>query len=326
MQTRTIDCVCGGVAVDVEQCKDMQPLPVEETCEETFVNCKWKWSRWTLCSMDCGGGGNTTRISQCICDSHDSPVSDDHCDINLHFGRETVSCNQFSCGEVQAFNKLYWISIDDSLNWPIQNTKFNCSLGYDTEESPLGRTYSEVLTDPYSSTHKHFEWFFLAKEYITAQLNIANGVKFSSEALQVITEAGQVLERCEGFPEDEIPLIFGLKEKLGRLNNNIGGLSNVDSQVAMMVGTTGRDNDNDNDVMKSPRHIMIMAIAVPVAAVVLIALAFGLTIYYVREKTVISIEEFESEDDDATNDGHKPVEMVPLGYQVNFYEPEEVLQ
>jgi len=267
-------------------------LPLVQDCE-VYENCYWKWSRWAACSQLCGGG-NTTRVPQCFCDAFLTPVPDDKCDINLFYGRETVPCNEFKCGSTPALNKLYWISKDETTHWPIENRTFNCSQGYDTDaDSPMGKTYSQVLSDPYPASHKHFEWYFLAKEWITAQLNIVNGVVFSPEEMDVINTVSVLLEYCKGFTDDQEPLIYALKEKLGRMNNNIGGLSNVDDEVALRTnGRTMRDDASLN------RMTFILAIAVPLVAVVIIAVALGLTIYYVRDKTTVAKEEFESEDEE----------------------------
>jgi len=60
-----------------------------------------------------------------------------------------------------------------------------------------------------------------------------------------------------------------------------------------------------------------LAIAVPVAAVMIIAFALGLTVYYVRDRTTVAKEEFESEDDEPLQNtlimtDSKPVDVMPL--------------
>jgi len=294
-QNRTVRCVCAGVTADEKECVNFQVLPLIQDCEvEMYENCYWKWSRWTACSGVCGGG-NTTRVPQCYCDAFTTPVPDEKCDINLFFGRETVPCNDFACGSVPALNKLYWISKDETTTWPIENKTFNCTQGYDDgSDSPMGKTYSQVLSDPYPASHQHYEWYFLAKEWITAELNMANGVVFSPEAMQVINTVSGLLENCKGFSEEQVPLVYALKEKLGRLNNNIGGLSNVDAEISLMTG----ENNVENPESSLSRMSFILAIAVPLAAVVITAIALALTIYYVRDKTTVAKEEFESEDEE----------------------------
>jgi hypothetical protein len=314
-QNRTVSCVCAGVTADDKNCVDFQVLPLIQDCVE-YKNCFWKWSRWTACSEVCDGG-NTTRVQQCFCDEIMTPVPDDKCDADYLFGRETVPCNEFTCKETPALNKLYWISKDETTTWPIENKTFNCSQGYDDDEdSPAGKTYSQVLSDPYPATHKHYEWYFLAKEWICAQLNLANGVVFSPAAMEVIDKAGALLENCAGFSEEQVPTVYALKEKLGRLNNNIGGLENVDEQVSLM--SSGHDDVEDPESSLS-RMTFILAIAVPLAAVVITAIALALTIYYVRDKTTVAKEEFESEDEeeplqnttgnDVRTDNQVPLEM-----------------
>jgi len=293
-QNRTVSCVCAGVAADEKKCVAFQVLPLVQDCE-VYENCYWKWSRWAACSQLCGGG-NTTRVPQCFCDAFLTPVPDDKCEINLFYGRETVPCNEFKCGSTPALNKLYWISKDETTHWPIENRTFNCSQGYDTDaDSPMGKTYSQVLSDPYPASHKHYEWYFLAKEWITAELNMANEVVFSPVEMDVINTAGALLEDCKGFSEEQIPTVYALKEKLGRLNNNIGGLSNVDDEISLMTGGTSAEEIVDPSLS---RMSFILAIAVPLAAVVITAVALALTIYYVRDKTTVAKEEFESEDEE----------------------------
>jgi len=253
--------------------------------------------------------GNITRTPQCFCD--DKSVSIDFCKKQLFFGRETVPCNQFACGDVPALNKLYWMTREAAIDWTIEDNVFNCSLGDDPEDSPKGKTYSKILTDPYPSSHKYYQWYYLAKEWITAQLNIANGVKFPQDALQVIKVVGHLLEDCAGYVEDD-PKLYSLKEKLGRLNNNIGGLSNVDAQSGMMM-----PGNNDLGGERNSRLTFILAIGVPIAAVMIIAFALGLTVYYVRDKTTVAKEEFESEDDEPLQNSlimseSKPVDVMPL--------------
>jgi len=295
-QNRTVSCVCSGVIADDKECAKFQELPLIQDCVvENYDNCYWKWSRWTACSVVCGGG-NTTRVPQCYCDEVMTPVADDKCDVHFFFGRESVPCNEFECGDVPALNKLYWISKDETTTWPIENKTFNCSAGYDADEdSPMGKTYSQVLSDPYPATHLHYEWYFLAKEWITAELNMANGVVFSPEAMEVINTVSGLLENCAGFSEEQVPVVYALKEKLGRLNNNIGGLSNVDAEISLM--TSGR-NTEDNNTDSLSRMTFILAIAVPLAAVLITAVALALTIFYVRDKTTVAKEEFESEDEE----------------------------
>jgi hypothetical protein len=302
--------------VDVQKCGQIPLLAEEQECKVLVQTCLFKWSKWSVCTAECGGG-NITRMPECFCDGQTESVSNDFCNMQEYFGRETVPCNQFACGDVPALNKLYWMSREASIHWPIEDNVFNCSLGEDPEDSPKGKTYSEILADPYPSSHKCYLWYYLAKEWIAAQLNIANGVKYTVEALQVIKEVGALLEKCQGYTEED-PMLYSLKEKLGRLNNNIGGLSNVDAQTVMMMA--GKYDDLENSGERNSRFTFILAIAVPVAAVMIIAFALGLTVYYVRDKTTVAKEEFESEDDEPLQNSlimseSKPVDVMPLEEQ-----------
>jgi hypothetical protein len=231
------------------------------------------------------------------------------CDVNFYFGREVVSCNEYECGNVPALNKLYWASSDPE-DWPVVNDKFNCSKGYNPKDSPKGLTYYEVLADPQPSSHLNSIWYFLAKEWIASKLNLANGAQFSIDAIKLIIEAGELLENCEVFSDEEIPKIYALKEKLGRINNNIGGLQNVDSEMNLML--TGRNNGNGEEAANT-RLTFILAIAVPLVAVLIVAIALGFTIYYVREKTAVANDKFESEDEEEPlQHMGRPTDQVPL--------------
>jgi len=283
---------------------------VKQDCE-----CKWIWTRWSKCTAECGGG-NTTRIPECNCNGE--LTENKKCDVNYYYGRETVGCNEYKCGNIPALNKLYWMSETDTNSWPMENSKFNCSLGEDPEDSPKGKTYYEVLSEPRPSTHKNAAWYSLAKEWITALLNIANGAQFPSDGVKVVIEVGKMLEQCGGFSDGQLPEIYASKEKLGRLNNNIGGLQNVDDQMTLMRGNENLDSD-----ARSSRLTFILAIAVPLGAVLLVAVALAFTIYYVRQKTSVAAKDkFESEDEEEplqTTDGNPtaqteqvPLEMEPL--------------
>jgi len=287
----------------MSQCNSTAPVLVQ-SCE-----CKWRWSKWSKCTVECDGG-NTTRVPMCFCNNQ--LTDDSKCDPSYNFGTEVVPCNEYECGEVPALNKLYWITVDVN-NWPIPDFVFNCTQGNDPADSPMGQTYYQVLSDPNPASHLHPEWYYLAKEWITAELNFANGVNFPPEGIQVINTVKNLLQNCAGWPADQIPMIYSLKEKLGRLNNNIGGLQNVDSQLAMMNGNNGNDSNADTS-----RLTFILAIVVPLVAVLIVAVALGLTIYYVREKTAVANDKFESEDEEEplhTNtgtEGNKQDNAVPL--------------
>jgi len=282
-QSRTVNCLCDGVSSDLTKCNRTLPVTLQ-ACE-----CRWKWSKWSKCTAECGGG-NTTRVPQCFC--NDVFTDDAKCDVAFYFGRETVTCNEYYCGAVPALNKLYWIqsNVED---WPIDNAAFNCSKGFDPEDSPKDFTYYDILADPHPSSHLHPEWHLLAKEWITSSLNLANGVNFPLDAQKLILLVGDILEQCAGWPEEELPQIYTFKEKLGRLNNNIGGLDNVDSQLSFVLG-----GGNQNHGESESRITMILAIAIPLIALVIVAVAITLLVWYVSRKTEVVKEKFESEDED----------------------------
>jgi len=278
-----VTCLCDGIKSEMEKCNYTKPV-VQQDCE-----CKWRWARWSRCSSECGGG-NTTRIPECHCNNELS--QDSKCDNNFYFAREVVSCNEYDCGNVPALNKLYWSSTAPE-NWPIVNEKFNCSKGFDPEDSPKDLTYYDILADPHPSSHLHPEWHLLAKEWITSSLNLANGVNFPLDAQKLILLVGDILEQCTGWPEEELPQIYTFKEKLGRLNNNIGGLDNVDTQLSFVLG-----GGNQNHGESESRITIILAIAIPLIALLIVAVAITMLVWYVSRKTETVKEKFESEDED----------------------------
>jgi len=201
------------------------------------------------------------------------------------------------------------------VNWPIPNRQFNCTKSNDPTDSPKNLTYYDVLADPNAAAHKHPEWYYLAKEWITAILNFANGAKFPADGVQVMVTVGQLLEACGGYNTADLPMIYALKEKLGRLNNNIGGLGNVDSQLNLLM------NGNNGNGNRPESHLgLFLTIVVPVVAVLIVAVILGFTIYYVRAKTAVVHDKFESEDEEEPlqtivpygNMGTQQNESVPL--------------
>jgi hypothetical protein len=319
VQNRTVRCNCGDRMVDLLACYQVlpPPHPAERDCnvdtdepeEAANLNliCKWKWSKWSDCSQECNGG-NTTRSAACLCQGLVDAVDVKYCDLSVP-REEVAPCNEFTCGEVPALNKLYWAAREEEYQqlrashanldrkefWPIEDAVFNCSLGFDPADSPKGKTFSQVLADEEPRAHKHDRWYFLAKEYIACRLNQANGVQFSEEGLRIIDQTGKLLENCAGWEPVEVPAIYARKEKLGRLNNNIGGLSNVDQQV----GLVGEDRPIFEDGYNN-RTYLIVLIAVPLGAILMIILVLALSIHYVRDHkdTVIERAEFDSEDDE----------------------------
>eukprot|EP01123_Difflugia_compressa_P009616 TRINITY_DN323_c0_g2_i9.p1 TRINITY_DN323_c0_g2~~TRINITY_DN323_c0_g2_i9.p1 ORF type:complete len:309 (-),score=80.27 TRINITY_DN323_c0_g2_i9:257-1183(-) len=276
--------------------------------------CTWKWTRWSRCSAPCGGG-NTTRSQVCICEGREVPAPNEWCDEEEYYGNETCECNQYQCGSVPAFNKIYWI--DQLPDWPIDpQTRFNCSLGYDTNstDTPKGKTYARVLTDPHPEQHPHFEWYYLAKEWITVRLNIANGVSLSPSALAVVANVAHLLENCKDWPNDQKYVIFAGKEKLGRVNNNIGGLSNVDAQMAILSSSSSSGSDNLSESSSDNNGTLALTILIPVIAALLIGIAVGLTVYYVKEKNNNVVEQaaFESEDEPSDDSSLRKGDNIPL--------------
>jgi len=198
---------------------------------------------------------------------------------------------------------------DENGYWPIPDGTFNCSLGLDTtdtpSDNPKGKTYSEVLSDPAPEKHKNYVWYYVAKEWIAAILNVENGAQFTPQAKAVIAQIGVLLQYCDGWPTVDEYEVYGGKEKLGRINNNIGGLSNVDEEMALLSsGGVSQYPNTGESQGSSPTPTLAVFIAVPLVAVLIIGIVIGLAVYYVREKKNAVVEQaaFESEDEPSDGD------------------------
>jgi len=197
---------------------------------------------------------------------------------------------------------------DENGYWPIPDGTFNCSLGLDTTDSPSdnpkGKTYSEVLADPAPEKHKNFVWYYVAKEWIAAILNVENGAQFTPQAKAVIAQIGVLLQYCDGWPSVDEYEVYGGKEKLGRINNNIGGLSNVDEEMALLSSGGASQYPNTGESQGPNTPTLAVVIAVPLVAVLIIGIVIGLAVYYVREKKNAVVEQaaFESEDEPSEGD------------------------
>jgi len=313
-QNRTISCACGGKpTVSLSPClvQHYSVSPISRECDEDSdvelpeLECKWKWTKWVPCTKPCDTG-NTSRWQVCVCQGYSRAAPDEYCLTMPRYGKEATTCNEFACGQVPAYNKGYWILRDDEGYWPIPDATFNCSHGIDPNDTaddiPRGKKYSEVLKDDEPESHKHFEWYFLAKEWIACKLNMENGAIFTPEATSVITEIGLLLEYCNGWPTKDQFEIYAGKEKLGRINNNIGGLANVDQEMALLENGGASANGNTEAPITSPT--LAVFIAVPLVALLVIGIVIGLAVYYVREKKNAVVEQaaFESEDEPSEGD------------------------
>jgi len=162
------------------------------------------------------------------------------------------------------------------------------------------------LREPEPERYKRYEWYYVAKEWIACRLNIANGAKLSPEALGVINEMEKLLEYCNGWPEYDKYEIYAGKEKLGRINNNIGGLANVDQEMALLSGG-GAFQNNDSEGYPRSSFTLVMVIAIPLVAILILGLVIGLTVYHVREKKTAVQDQaaFESEDEPSEGETEK---------------------
>jgi len=280
------------------------PQNVTTDDDSEDLQCQWKWSKWSTCTQNCGSG-NTTRRGLCFCEGFSTPVSDGMCEnlplVQLH---EVVPCNEFACDARGPCNKICWVKlISQRLVKNLTNGIFNCTQGCPSDSScPKGKTYTQVLFQPVPKA-ENAEWYYLAKEWYSATLNAAQGVNLSSDAIEAINQAGTLLENCIGWGPDQIQLlsqVYATKEKLNRANNGIGGLGQVDDQVAILVAggyaDSGTPETNGNDMT-----LLILSIVIPVIVVILALVVIVSWVYYRRRTSmVVAHAEFPSEDDKLT--------------------------
>jgi len=282
------------VVNNAEYENDNEEIEEDEDDEEVEITCRWKWSKWKPCSKSCDSG-NTSRVGMCVCDGFDMPFADSQCtDVPNPLDTEVVSCNEHPCGEKAACNKRCWMEIlEKNQHNNLTDGIYQCSLGCTTDDTcPKGKTYAQVLTEPVPSMAENAEWYYLAKEWYAAILNQEAGVSLSPLAVEAINNAMILLENCAGWSPEEMQLlamVYVVKEKLNRANNEIGGLDTVDEQVAMMLGgETGTGTDTSES--SSQKSLLGVYISIPMAAVAIIAVAIMVAIYYVRRKSYMVVE------------------------------------
>jgi len=229
----------------------------------------------------------------CVCEGFTVPFADSMCEnVPNRLGTETVPCNYYACGLKPACNKRCWMSIfEPNVRNNITDGIFQCSMGCTTDVTtcPKGKSYSQVLTEPVPPLAENAEWYYLAKEWYAAMLNQAYGAPLPPLAIQAMNQATQLLQNCAGWGPDEMKLlaiVYALKEKLNRANNEIGGLDQVDDQVANMVGGMSGESNDEEGTNKS---LIGVIIGVPMAAVAIIAVAIMFAVYYVRRKSYVVV-------------------------------------
>jgi len=298
-QTRSMICVCDGKGdYDLTFCLEQNIVvaALKRPCDSSKLACNWRWTLWSECTAACDGG-NVTREQVCMCDGMRVSAPDDYCDLSQRFGREVAVCNSFACDKTPARSKTYWMEQAEAGEWPMEDAVFNCSKGFDgNATNPKGKRYSRILLS--KDLFGHPQWLYLAREWIAAKLNLASGVQFPPEILPLLGQAEALLEKCNGWTGKDYYLGVAIKQKLGRTNNNIGGLEHVDEQVARVIHYTFQQGGADT------QSTLGLLIAIPAIAIVVIGVIIGLTIYYIREKNNSVVEQavFDSHDEESTDE------------------------
>jgi len=296
-QHRSMVCVCDGKGTeDLTFCLEQNIVVASLTqpCSDKLV-CKWRWTFWSACSASCGGG-NVTRDEVCMCEGMKASSPDDYCDLSQRYGTEVAPCNTFACGKTPAHSKTYWMQKAEDGDWPIRDGVFNCSLSTPANvTSPKGKKYSKILMSKDDLGHP--QWFFLAKEWIAVKLNIANGATFTEDILVLVNDVERLLEKCDGWTGNDFYLGVSAKEKLGRTNNNIGGLEHVDVQVSKIMNF-----DWSNQAKQNSNAALY--VIVPCVAILVIGFIIGMTSYYIREKNhaVVDRGVFDSQEESSAEE------------------------
>jgi len=208
------------------------------------------------------------------------------------------------------------IETDGQEVWPYPNPQFNCTDGENPRHPKSNRHLTDVLHEVVDQYTYNVEWTYLAKEYAAALINIYNGFETPSEGIAAIDAAQQLLQNCIGYTTNETWYVISAKEKLSRLNNNIGGLSEVDQDLGLLpvIVAHGGANDNTNgDETNVGQSALVVVVVVPIATVVIVAVLVTIGCYVMKrrqrkEQGETYGEMYESEE---TEDGDNEDALVP---------------
>lgn len=284
--------------------------------------CYWKdWSRWSDCSISCGGGVSTRHKTTCYCPGKTNSTA------SLCPGtpdKENLPCNQFVCGTQPPENKLYWESHNsqkDGTAWPMnENTYFSCS----DHPNPTieSKSFLQIMLDPIYTDCS--TWHQLAKEFIAAECNVYNKITVTDDLREVISEAGILLDTCCVLTNGQIHQASVLREELNRANNGLGGLWSAYEDN----GTESDDDGNRTSVILDDTAVTsatqmnaappsdsrkILVIVLSVCSVLFVVIVAAIVIWVVmvrrRQKVVAEDHQFLNEENKEVEGGGEGTEI-----------------
>jgi len=117
-------------------------------------------------------------------------------------------------------------------------------------------------------------------------INIFNGFESPQEGIGAIGDAQKLLQNCTGFTSDQMWYVYSAKEKLSRLNNNIGGLGEVDQDLGIPVNVADGDTNVNADDETNPlsQTALVVAVVVPIVTVVIVAALVAIGCFMVKRR------------------------------------------
>jgi hypothetical protein len=289
--TRT--CYCDGVPVDSSLCSPMS-LPIIEARECTLdCNCTWtNLTDWTDCnrtsSMDNSTVDDNNRernSTQCMKRQCSCRQIMDDCD-NMNMNNENSSLSDIynftsptwseACGGFDILERNYTEVNNDTQETPNPNRIMaltseswkNCSCTWPLDTAD--RYFTCCVLNWYEILNKQNpnDWESLAVEYISAELNLLNGVE-SFDAL--LTDLNTTLDLLNICPQNWTPVetSSALELKARLLEFNQGGSTPMTSRLSSS-NEDSRDIITTNDTPKTSFLIVLIPTVLSVAILVLV--------------------------------------------------------
>eukprot|EP01125_Pyxidicula_operculata_P009035 TRINITY_DN2984_c0_g1_i2.p2 TRINITY_DN2984_c0_g1~~TRINITY_DN2984_c0_g1_i2.p2 ORF type:complete len:563 (+),score=106.59 TRINITY_DN2984_c0_g1_i2:3-1691(+) len=177
------------------------------------ADCTWKqWGQWGECLSKGCGAEMKTRTRVCGCTDISKCTGD---------AKETVYCNR-TCTRTEVYWKEthgHQTAASVRYPWPIsEDTKFSCkqSLG-----SPnVNLTWLDVL-----KLDKLDDWSRLAKQFITAKLNLRTGAVTTTDVKLAVYNAEKLLDYCDNFTATQIQQSSDIIFQLSSFNDGLSDVS-----------------------------------------------------------------------------------------------------
>jgi len=257
--TRT--CYCGGVPVDNSLCAPIS-LPLVEIKECTLdCNCTWtNLTEWTDCNrtsstddsslpVDNDSVKNSTQCMKRRCSCRQ--LTDDDCDMNMNMNMDNMNMNMTTenssisdlynfttpiwseaCGGFDILERPYTEENNETQDTPNPSRIMaltseewkNCSCTWPSDTA--ARKFACCVLNWFEIVNKQNpnDWESLAVEYITAELNLLNGVEPVDSLFTDLNTTSDLLDICpQNWTRDETESAIELKSRL--LEFNRGGIT-----------------------------------------------------------------------------------------------------